>query len=134
MENGQFTDADTNLINRHNTHSESERIQKEYTEHLMDLTDNQYYSEEYPSNQLQYSILDPEYYGPCQGDPTHNHTILQVITLHPQTQLMFNAGTHVEEENVPFYVDIDFLEERPTQQKAGNQGKSNRTLNNKLES
>ena len=24
--NGQFTDADTNLINRHNTHSESERI------------------------------------------------------------------------------------------------------------
>ena len=63
-ENGQFTDADTNLINRHNTHSESERIQKEYTEHLLDLTDNQYYSEEYPLNQLQYSILDPEYYGP----------------------------------------------------------------------
>ena len=25
-DNGQFTDADTNLINRHNTHSESERI------------------------------------------------------------------------------------------------------------
>ena len=25
-ENGQFTDSDTNLINRHNTHSESERI------------------------------------------------------------------------------------------------------------
>ena len=51
-ENGQFADADTNIINRHNTHSESERIQKEYTEHLLDLTDNQYYSEEYPFNQL----------------------------------------------------------------------------------
>ena len=25
-ENGQFTDTDTNIINRHNTHSESERI------------------------------------------------------------------------------------------------------------
>ena len=25
-ENGQFTDADTDIINRHNTHSESERI------------------------------------------------------------------------------------------------------------
>ena len=25
-ENSQFTDADTNIINRHNTHSESERI------------------------------------------------------------------------------------------------------------
>ena len=30
-DNGQFTDADTNLINRHNTHSESERIRREYT-------------------------------------------------------------------------------------------------------
>ena len=52
-ENGQFADADANLINRHNTHLESERFQKEYTEHLLDLTDNQYYSEEYPSVQLQ---------------------------------------------------------------------------------
>ena len=25
-EDDQFTDADTNIINRHNTHSESERI------------------------------------------------------------------------------------------------------------
>ena len=68
-ENGQFTDADTNIIDRHNTHSESERIQKEFTEHLLDLTDNQYYSEEYPSNQLQYSILDPDYYGPLPRRP-----------------------------------------------------------------
>ena len=48
-ENSQFADADTNLINRHNTHLESERIRKEYSEHLLDLTDNQYYLEEYPS-------------------------------------------------------------------------------------
>ena len=40
-ENGQFTDADTNLINRHNTHSESERIRKEYTQHLLVFSDNQ---------------------------------------------------------------------------------------------
>ena len=73
-ENGQFTDANTNLINRHNTHSESERIQKEYTEHLLDLTDNQYYSEEYPSVQLQYSIPDPDYCGPQQRrSHTHSH-------------------------------------------------------------
>ena len=63
-EKSQFTDTDTNIINRHNTHSESERIQNEYTEHLLDLTDNQYHLEEYPSNWLQYSILDPDYYGP----------------------------------------------------------------------
>ena len=29
-ENGQFADADTNLISTHNTHSESQRIQREY--------------------------------------------------------------------------------------------------------
>ena len=28
LDNGQFADADTNLINRHNTHSESERIRR----------------------------------------------------------------------------------------------------------
>ena len=61
-EYGQFTDADTHIINRHNTHSEIEWIQIEYTEQLLDLTDNQYYSVEYPSTQLQYSILDPDYY------------------------------------------------------------------------
>ena len=61
-DNGQFADADTNLINRHNTHSESERIRKEYTKYLLDLADNQYYSKENPVNQLQYSILDPDYY------------------------------------------------------------------------
>ena len=63
-ENDQFTDADTNIINRHNTHSGSDRTPEEYTEHLLDLTDSQYYSEEYPSNQLQYSIPDQDYYGP----------------------------------------------------------------------
>ena len=29
-DNDQFSDTDTNLINRHNMHSESERIRKEY--------------------------------------------------------------------------------------------------------
>ena len=48
--NGQFADADTNLINRHNTHSESERIRREYTQHLLDLSGNQYYYEENPIN------------------------------------------------------------------------------------
>ena len=43
-DNGQFIDADINLINRHNTHSKSERIRREYTEHLLDFSDNQYYS------------------------------------------------------------------------------------------
>ena len=61
-DNCQFADADTNLINRHNTHSESERIRREYTQHLLDLSDNQYYYEENPTNQLQYSSPDRDYY------------------------------------------------------------------------
>ena len=56
-------DADINLINRHNTHSESERIRREYTQYLLDLSDNQDYYKENPINQLQYSIPDPDYYG-----------------------------------------------------------------------
>ena len=62
-DNGQFTDADTNLINRHNTHSKSERIRKEYNQHFLELSGNQYYSEENSINQLQYSSPDPDYYG-----------------------------------------------------------------------
>ena len=41
-DNSKFADKDTNLNNRHNTHSESERITREYTQHLLDLSDNQY--------------------------------------------------------------------------------------------
>ena len=61
--NGQFADTDTNLITRHNTHSGSERIRREYTQHLLHLSDNQYYDEENPISQLQYSSLDLDYYG-----------------------------------------------------------------------
>ena len=61
-DNSQFADADTNLINRHNTQSESERIRRKYTQHFLDLSDNQYNYEENPINQLQYSCPDPDYY------------------------------------------------------------------------
>ena len=60
--NGQFADAKTTLITRHNTHSEGERIRQDYTQQLLDLSDNQYYEEKTPVNQLQYSSPDPDYY------------------------------------------------------------------------
>ena len=56
-DNGQFADAKTTLITRHNTHSESERIRWDNTQQLLDLSDNQYYKEETPVNQLQHSSL-----------------------------------------------------------------------------
>ena len=62
-DNSQFNNADSILINRHNTHFESERIRQEYTKHLLDLSDNQYYCEENLTNQLQYSHPDSDYYG-----------------------------------------------------------------------
>ena len=38
-------------------------LRLEYTQHLLDLSDNQYYYEKNPINQLQYSSPDPDYYG-----------------------------------------------------------------------
>ena len=63
-DNGQFTDADNNLINRHNMLAESERIRQEYSQHLLNITVNKYYSKENSINQLQYSYPDPDYYRP----------------------------------------------------------------------
>ena len=97
-DNGQFADADTNLINRHNTHSESERIRKEYTKHLLDLSDNQCYSEENPVNQLQYFSPDPDYYGTLSRRSQMQPRDPLVIIPHPQTQQTFSAGMHVEEK------------------------------------
>ena len=62
-DNGQFADVDSNLITQHNTHSESERIRGNYTQQLLDLSDNQHYDQENPINQLQYSSSDPDFYG-----------------------------------------------------------------------
>ena len=58
---------ETTLITRHNTHSESERIRWDNTQQLLDLSDNQYYEEETPVNQLQYSSPDPDYYDSPTG-------------------------------------------------------------------
>ena len=73
-DNSQFADADFNLINRCNTHSESEGIRREYTQHLLDLSDSQYYYEENPINQLQYSCPDLDYYWtPSRRSQTQPH-------------------------------------------------------------
>ena len=133
-ENDQFTDADTNIINRHNTHSESERIQKEHTEHLLDLTDNQYYSEEYPSNQLQYSILDPDYYGPLLRS-SHTQPCDPAGYYPPPPDPADVQHWHTcRRGKCAFVHGHRLLEKRPNQQKAEKLGKGDRTLNNKFKS
>ena len=71
-DNGQFADADTNLINRHNTHSESEKIRKEYTQHL--VIRQSILFQRKAINQLQYSSPDPDYYWtPSRRSQTQSH-------------------------------------------------------------
>ena len=119
--------TDTNLINRHNTHSESERIRKEYIEHLLDLSDNQYYSEENPINQLQYSSPDPDYYWtPSRRLQTQPHDPAGYYL--PQPQQTFSTGMYMEEENMLFSTDIGFLVKRPNQWKAGKPERDNKTI------
>ena len=75
-DNGLFADAESTLITHHNTHSESEHIRWDYTQQLLDLTNNQYYKEETPVSHLQYSTRR------SQKHPM----ILMATTLHCQTQ------------------------------------------------
>ena len=99
------------------------------------MTDNQYYSEEYPSVQLQYSIPDPDYYGP---QPRRSHKQSRNPAGYypppPDPADVQHWHAHVEEENVHFCMDIDSSERRPTQQKVERQGKDVKFSNNVLES
>ena len=130
-DNGQFTDADINLINRHNTHSGSERIRKEFTEHLLDLSDNQYYYEENPINQLQYSSPDLDYYGTLSRRSQIQPRDPVGYYLPPQTQQTFSTDMYLEEENTLFSTDIDFSVKRPNQLKAGKPERDDKTTSSK---
>ena len=66
--------------------------------------------------------------GHCQGDCRLNLVTPLVIILHPHTQQMFSAGMHMEEENAPISMDIDFLVKRPDQQKAGKPERDDKTI------
>ena len=118
-DNGQFADADTNLITRHNTHSESERIRREYTQHLLDLSDNQFYDEENPINQLQHSSPDPDYYRTPTRQSQKYPAIPTGIILHHPAQQMYNTGMHVAERNMLSYMGIDFSVRRLGHLKVG---------------
>ena len=128
-DNGQFADADTNLITRHNTHSESERIRQDYTQQLLALSDNQYY-EENPVNQLQYSTLILIIMGHQQGDHKKHPMILMVTTLHHPIQLMYSSGMHVAEGNKLSYMVIDILVRKLDQLKVGKPERENKITDN----
>ena len=56
---------------------------------------------------------------------------LLVIILDPQTQQMFSAGTHMEEEHALSSTDIDFLVKRPDQLKAGKPERDDKAISSK---
>ena len=129
-DNGQFADADTNLIDRHDTHSESERIRREYTQHLLDLSDNQYYYEENPINQLQYSCPDPDYYGiPSRRLQTQPRNPNGYYFPPPNPADVKNWHT-CGRGNTLFYTGIDFSEKRLDQLKVGKPEREDKTLSN----
>ena len=57
LENEQFDNAESDLIDHHNTYTQSERICREYSEQLHSLTDNIYYSKIDQMVTTQYSTL-----------------------------------------------------------------------------
>ena len=59
-EDGQFTDAD--LIDHHNTKTESNQIQQEYSAHFEKSTDKEYYSQNNTTPSFDYYISEPESY------------------------------------------------------------------------
>ena len=130
-DDSQFANADTNLINRHNMHSESERIRKEYTQHLLDLSDNQYYYKKTPSISCSIPAQIQTIMGHHQGDCRLNLMTPLVAILHPQPKQMSSACTHMEQENTPFSMGIDILVKRPNQLKAGKPERDDKTISSK---
>ena len=129
-DSGQFADAKTTLITKHNTHSESERIRWDYTQQLLDLSDNQYYEEETPVNQLQYCSPDPDYYSSPTRRSQKHPVILMVTTLHHLTQQTFSTGTHVAEANRFYYMGTDFLVRKLDLLKVGKPGREEKITEN----
>ena len=93
--------------------------------------DNQYYCEENPTINCSNPSQIQTIMGHCQGDCRLNLITPMDITPHHQTQQTFSAGTHVEEENVLFYMDIDFSVRRLNQLKAGKPEREDKTISNK---
>ena len=131
QDNGQFAGADANLFTQHNTHSESERIRRVYIQQLLDLSDNQYYDQENPINQLQYSSPDTDYYGTATRQSQKAPQIPMVITLHHPTQQTYSTGTHMVEGNEFYYMGIDFLVRKLGQLKAGKTEREDKITDNK---
>ena len=61
-EDQQFADADPTLITNNNTHGESKRLRKDYSEQLLSLSDQDYYSKDTTTSDFQYQIPEPGYY------------------------------------------------------------------------
>ena len=108
-DNGQFADAKSTLITQHNTHSECEQIRRDYTQQLLDLSDNQYHEEETPVNQLQYSSPDSDYYGtPMRKSQKSPHDPNDYY-LSPLAKQTYSAGTHEVEGKELYYMGTDLL-------------------------
>ena len=111
-DNGQF-DAESTLMTHHNTHSESERIRQDYTQQLLDLTDNQYYEEETSNYPLQYFSPDPDYYDSSTRrtqKPPHDPNGYYPP---PPDPAEYSTGMHKAEGRELYYMGTGFLVRKP---------------------
>ena len=68
--------------------------------------------------------------GHQQGGHRKHLAIPMAITLHDLTQQKFSAGTHVKEENILYYMGIDFSVRRLNQLKVGKPEREDKTTDN----
>ena len=95
------------------------------------MSDNQYYSEENPINQLQYSSPDPDYYRtPSRRLQTQPHNPTGYYPP-PPDPVDIQCWHTVEEESALFSMDIDFLVKRPNHQEPGKPERDNKTITSK---
>ena len=102
----------------------------DYTQQLLDLSGNQYYDQENPINQLQYSCPEADYYGTATRQSQKHPMIPMGITLHHLTQQMYSAGTCMAEGNELSYMGIDFLVRRLGQLRVGKPEKEDKITGN----
>ena len=82
-EDGQFTDAD--LIDHHNTKTESNQIRWEYSAQFEKSTDKEYYSQNNTTPGFDYYIPEPEYYN-SDTRPKQNKTSASECVSSPTTR------------------------------------------------
>ena len=107
LEDGQFMDAD--LIDHHNTTTESDQICQEYSAHFEKSTDQEYNSQNNTTPGLDYFVPEPEYYNLDTRPKQYKTYQNPDVYLPPPPNKDRMVEVKVEQNNLN-YIDTDFME------------------------